>query len=132
MNRGLRSICAGAASTRVGNELGRGKPKRAQLAAVTVIGLEVIFMLLVVVVGIAARDLWGYLFTSDPEVRLPQMCRTSIEGFSIYSNEIWIMLLMQGHAAGCMLSAPRRLASLIDCACSFRCLCRQCTAQLSM
>ena len=65
--------CAGAASTRVGHELGSGKPKRAQLAAVTVIGLEIVFMLLVVVVGIAARDLWGYLFTSDPEVNPVQL-----------------------------------------------------------
>jgi len=57
----------------VGHELGRGKPKRAQLAAVTVIGLEVILMLIVVVVGIAARDLWGYLFTSNPEVNFPDL-----------------------------------------------------------
>jgi Na+-driven multidrug efflux pump len=62
--------CVGAASTRVGHELGSGRPKQAQLAAATVIGLEVALMILVVVVGIAARDVWGYLFTSDPEVPL--------------------------------------------------------------
>ena len=66
--------CVGAASTRVGHELGSGRPKRAQLAAATVIGLEVALMILVVVVGIAARDVWGYLFTSDPEVRLTLYC----------------------------------------------------------
>ena len=60
---------AGAASTRVGHELGSGKPKRAQVAAATVIGLEVMLMVVVVVLGIALRDVWGYLFTSDPEVR---------------------------------------------------------------
>ncbi|CAK0783734.1 hypothetical protein CVIRNUC_006933 [Coccomyxa viridis] len=58
----------GAASTRVGHELGSGKPKRAQLAATTVIGLEVMLMVVVVILGIALRDVWGYLFTSDPEV----------------------------------------------------------------
>ena len=103
MNMGMR--CAGAASTRVGHELGRGKPKRAQLAAVTVIGLEVVFMLLVVVVGIAARDLWGYLFTSDPEVRL-----LKLQVSYPHSNHSWTMLLTQGHAAHCTALAPHWLA----------------------
>lgn len=35
-------------------------------------------MLLVVVVGIAARDLWGYLFTSDPEVHPMQLRRKRV------------------------------------------------------
>ena len=65
----LSLYCVGAASTRVGHELGSGKPKQAQLAAATVIGLEVMLMVVVVVLGIALRDVWGYLFTSDPEVR---------------------------------------------------------------
>ena len=59
---------AGAASTRVGNELGRGQPKRAARAAKTVIALELALMVVIVAVGFAVRDVWGYLFTDDPEV----------------------------------------------------------------
>ena len=87
---------AGAASTRVGHELGSGKPKRAQLAAVTVIGLEIILMLLVVVVGIAARDLWGYLFTSDPEVRLVELRKIAVRLITHSSHYLHIG---QCHAA---------------------------------
>ena len=73
LSKYLGICCAGAASTRVGYELGSGKSRRAQLAAATVIALEVALMVVVVVVGVAARDLWGYLFTSDPEVT-PLIC----------------------------------------------------------
>ena len=74
----LSAYCAGAASTRVGHELGSGKPRRAQLAAATVIGLEVMLMVIVVGLGTALRDVWGYLFTSDPEVQgLATVCSCS-------------------------------------------------------
>lgn len=71
----------------------------------TVIGLEIIFMLLVVVVGIAARDLWGYLFTSDPEVRLLQWRKG---GRLIHAKQQLpvIVLMMQCPAAQCMSLAP--------------------------
>ena len=61
-------VYAGAASTRVGNELGRGEPKRARRAVHTVIVLEMALMGLVVAVGFAVRYVWGRLFTDDPEV----------------------------------------------------------------
>ena len=54
----------------MGNELGRGEPKRARRAVHTVIVLELALMALVVAVGFAVRYLWGRLFTDDPEVPL--------------------------------------------------------------
>lgn len=61
---------AGAGSTRVANELGSGRPLRAERAALTVIAIETLLMLGIVAVGIGLRDVWGYLFTDDPEVDL--------------------------------------------------------------
>ncbi|CAL8462043.1 g1574 [Coccomyxa elongata] len=58
----------GAASTRVGNELGSGRPLRAARAAHTAMVLVAALMLCIVAVGIALRDVWGYLFTDDPNV----------------------------------------------------------------
>lgn len=52
----------------MGNELGRGEPKRARRAVHTVIVLEMALMGLVVAVGFAVRNVWGRLFTDDPEV----------------------------------------------------------------
>lgn len=59
---------AGAASTRVANELGSGKPLRAEHAAYTAIVMETLLMLGIVAVGIGLRDVWAYLFTDAPEV----------------------------------------------------------------
>lgn len=69
--------CSGAASTRVGNELGSGRPLRAARAAHTAMVIVTALMLCIVAVGIALRDVWGYLFTDDPNVR-PLKCHESI------------------------------------------------------
>ncbi|XP_044500572.1 protein DETOXIFICATION 55-like [Mangifera indica] len=55
-------------SSRVGNELGAGRPKKANLAAVVAIGLALfvsIFGLLGTTLG---REAWGKVFTKDSEV----------------------------------------------------------------
>ena len=50
------------------------------------IGLEVILMVIVVILGIALRDVWGYLFTSDPEV---QCLASSVQGLCLYVVLPW-------------------------------------------
>ncbi|KAL3512739.1 hypothetical protein ACH5RR_025456 [Cinchona calisaya] len=57
-----------AVSTRVSNELGAGKHRAAQVAARVVLFLAVVEGLLVGLVSIAVRDVWGYLYTTKGEV----------------------------------------------------------------
>ena len=68
-SRALVLACSGAASTRVANELGSGRPLRAARAAHTSMVIVTALMVCIVAVGIALCDVWGYLFTNDPEVR---------------------------------------------------------------
>lgn len=55
-------------STRVSNELGAGNPQSAQVAARVVLVLSVIEGLIVGIVSLAARDVWGYLYTGEKEL----------------------------------------------------------------
>ncbi|KAA8542245.1 hypothetical protein F0562_023619 [Nyssa sinensis] len=57
-----------AVSTRVSNELGAGQPRAAQLAAQVVIFLAVTEGLLVSLISVAVRGIWGYLYTNEEEV----------------------------------------------------------------
>ncbi|CAH1423276.1 unnamed protein product [Lactuca virosa] len=57
-----------AVSTRVSNELGAGKPKAAQLAARVVIFLAITEGVLISLLLVAIRHIWGYLFTNEEEV----------------------------------------------------------------
>ncbi|KAJ8536512.1 hypothetical protein K7X08_034913 [Anisodus acutangulus] len=50
-----------APSTRISNEPGAGRPKAAKLAAR-------IILLIAVVVAVAARNVWGYMYTNEEEV----------------------------------------------------------------
>lgn len=55
-------------STRVSNELGAGKPKAAQLAARVVIFLAITEGVLISLLLVAIRHIWGYLFTNEEEI----------------------------------------------------------------
>ena len=55
-------------STRVSNELGAGKTKAAKLAARTVLLLATVEGLLLSGIAVAARNVWGYLYTNEDEV----------------------------------------------------------------
>lgn len=57
-----------AASTRVSNELGAGRPKAARRAAHVVMFLAMIEGLAVSFLLLSVRDIWGYLFTYEVEV----------------------------------------------------------------
>ena len=59
----------GAASTRVGNELGRGCAGAARRAAFTAVALELALIALVTGALLAGQRLWAALFTDDMEVR---------------------------------------------------------------
>ncbi|KAG2281527.1 hypothetical protein Bca52824_052747 [Brassica carinata] len=55
-------------STRVANELGAGKPKRARIAVYTVMVMAGVESLMVSAIVFAARNEYGYLFSSETEV----------------------------------------------------------------
>ncbi|XP_010427944.1 PREDICTED: protein DETOXIFICATION 14-like [Camelina sativa] len=57
-----------AASTRVANELGAGKPKQARTAVYTVMVITGVESIMVGVIVFAARNVFGYLFSSEIEV----------------------------------------------------------------
>ncbi|KAM3319168.1 protein DETOXIFICATION 16 [Capsicum chacoense] len=57
-----------AVSTRVSNELGAGRPKAAKLAALVVLLVAVIEGLLLSGIAVAARNVWGYIYTNKEEV----------------------------------------------------------------
>eukprot|EP00257_Ricinus_communis_P026545 XP_025013959.1 protein DETOXIFICATION 16 isoform X1 [Ricinus communis] len=57
-----------AISTRVSNELGAGKPQSARLAVQIVICLAVIESVLLSLIAVAVRDIWGYLYTNELEI----------------------------------------------------------------
>ncbi|ONH89483.1 hypothetical protein PRUPE_I005400 [Prunus persica] len=58
----------GAASTRVSNELGAGKPRLARLAVCVTLSMVVTEGIVVVAVMILGRKVWGYCYTTDKEV----------------------------------------------------------------
>ncbi|ESQ28085.1 hypothetical protein EUTSA_v10018467mg [Eutrema salsugineum] len=57
-----------AASTRVANELGAGKPKKARMAVYTVMIMTGVESIVVSAIVFAARNVFGYLFSSEIEV----------------------------------------------------------------
>ncbi|CAH8264703.1 unnamed protein product [Arabidopsis lyrata] len=59
---------SGAASTRVSNELGARNPKGAKLAVRVVLSFSIIESILVGSVLILIRKIWGFAYSSDPEV----------------------------------------------------------------
>ncbi|KAK6795097.1 hypothetical protein RDI58_008550 [Solanum bulbocastanum] len=57
-----------AVSTRVSKELGAGKPNAAKLAACDVLLLAVVEGLLLSGIAVAARTVWGHIYTNEDEV----------------------------------------------------------------
>ncbi|KAI8017827.1 Protein DETOXIFICATION 16 [Camellia lanceoleosa] len=57
-----------AISTRVSNELGAGKPSAVRLAVQVVIFLAIAEGLLLSLILLAVRNIWGYMFTNEEEV----------------------------------------------------------------
>ncbi|XP_010533239.1 PREDICTED: protein DETOXIFICATION 14 [Tarenaya hassleriana] len=57
-----------AASTRVANELGAGKPERARMAVYTVMVMTAVVALVVSGTLFAGRNVFGFLFSSETEV----------------------------------------------------------------
>ncbi|XVF28289.1 hypothetical protein REPUB_Repub15cG0017200 [Reevesia pubescens] len=64
----LPTALSASASTRVGNELGAGRPNRAKLAAIVAIGLALVTSFLGLLGTILGREAWGRIFTKDKEV----------------------------------------------------------------
>lgn len=64
----LPSALSASISTRVGNELGAGRPHKARLAAVVVIALAFFSSVLAFLVTTFGREAWGRVFTDDSEV----------------------------------------------------------------
>ncbi|KAK3121886.1 hypothetical protein QOZ80_8BG0662380 [Eleusine coracana subsp. coracana] len=58
----------GATSTRVSNELGAGRPQAARLAAGVVVFLSVLVAVVVGLVMVLVRNLWGYAYSNDEKV----------------------------------------------------------------
>lgn len=58
----------GQFSTRVANELGAGRPKAAKLATRIVLLLAVVEGLVLSGIAVAARNVWGYIYTDEDEV----------------------------------------------------------------
>ncbi|KAL6989997.1 Protein DETOXIFICATION 55 [Sarracenia purpurea var. burkii] len=64
----LPSALSASVSTRVGNELGAGRPGKASLATMVAIGLALLTSLCGLLWTMLGRDAWGRVFTKDNEV----------------------------------------------------------------
>ncbi|KAF8392569.1 hypothetical protein HHK36_022914 [Tetracentron sinense] len=64
----LPTALSACVSTRVGNELGAGRPTKARLATITAIALAVLVSMLGLLWTTLGRETWGRVFTQDGEV----------------------------------------------------------------
>ncbi|KAL3508117.1 hypothetical protein ACH5RR_033499 [Cinchona calisaya] len=64
----LPSALSASISTRVGNELGAGRPNKARLATAVAIGLAFITSMFGFLLTTIGREAWGRIFTKDIEV----------------------------------------------------------------
>ncbi|XP_059640443.1 protein DETOXIFICATION 16-like [Cornus florida] len=88
-----------AVSTRVSNKLGTGKPQAARLAAQVVIFLAIVEGLLVSLASVAARELWGYLYTNEEEVA--KYIASVMPVLAISNFMDGIQAVLSGIARGC-------------------------------
>ncbi|XP_060206474.1 protein DETOXIFICATION 16-like [Lycium barbarum] len=88
-----------AVSTRVSNELGAGRPKAAKLAAHVVLLLAVVEGLLLSVIAVAARNVWGYMYTNEEEVVIYMAAIMPVLALSNFLDGIQGVL--SGTARGC-------------------------------
>ncbi|KMT03212.1 hypothetical protein BVRB_8g197610 [Beta vulgaris subsp. vulgaris] len=75
-----------AVSTRVGNELGAGRPERAKLLGVLGIAWAAIMGLGAMVFAFGARNVWAQMFTGDPEILALTAAALPILGFCELGN----------------------------------------------
>ncbi|KAJ4969326.1 hypothetical protein NE237_016027 [Protea cynaroides] len=71
--------------TRVGNELGAGRPRKARLASLVAMGLAIIASMVGLLWNTIGREAWGRVFTQDGEVLELTMAVLPIIGFC----ELW-------------------------------------------
>lgn len=64
----LPTALSASVSTRVGNELGAGRPEKARLATSVAVGLALLSSLMGLVLTTIGRGPWGRIFTKDSEV----------------------------------------------------------------
>ncbi|EEF45564.1 protein DETOXIFICATION 55 [Ricinus communis] len=64
----LPTALSASVSTRVGNELGAGRPGKARLATTVAIGLALLSSLFGLILTTLGRQAWGRVFTGDDEV----------------------------------------------------------------
>ncbi|KAJ0962766.1 hypothetical protein J5N97_027888 [Dioscorea zingiberensis] len=88
-----------AVSTRVSNELGAGHPKTARLAACIVVALAITEGLIVGLIMIFARNLWGYAYSNEEEVVKYVAIMMPILAISNFFDGIQAVL--SGTARGC-------------------------------
>lgn len=82
----LPTALSASVSTRVGNELGAGRPERAGLSTVVAIGLALGSSMVGVVWTTVGRERWGRVFTSDREVLELSMAVLPIIGVCEVAN----------------------------------------------
>ncbi|CAG7892720.1 unnamed protein product [Brassica rapa] len=101
---------SGAASTRVSNELGAGNPRVAKLAVHVVICLAIVESIVIGLILIVVRNLWGMAYSSEPEVvnYIASMMPILALGNFIDS----IQCVLSGVARGCGLQKIGALVNL--------------------
>ncbi|BBG93160.1 MATE efflux family protein [Prunus dulcis] len=82
----LPTSLSASVSTRVGNELGAGQPKKARLAAVVAVGVALVSSLLGLSLTTLGREAWGRIFTEDGEVLELTMAVLPIIGLCELAN----------------------------------------------
>ncbi|KAJ9154520.1 hypothetical protein P3X46_027843 [Hevea brasiliensis] len=82
----LPTALSASVSTRVGNELGAGRPGKARLATAVAVGLALLSSLFGLVLTTVGREAWGRVFTEDEEVLELSMIVLPIIGLCELAN----------------------------------------------
>ncbi|KAL6343721.1 hypothetical protein AAG906_027491 [Vitis piasezkii] len=82
----LPTALSASVSTRVGNELGAGRPGRARLATVVSIGLALVTSILGLLLTTLWKETWGRVFTQDSDVLQLTMAVLPIIGVCELAN----------------------------------------------
>ncbi|KAA8527435.1 hypothetical protein F0562_034850 [Nyssa sinensis] len=80
------SALSGSVSTRVGNELGAGRPGKARLATAVAIGMALLTSMFGLLWTTLGREIWGRIFTEDNEVLELTMAVLPIIGLCELAN----------------------------------------------